>query len=419
MDNKKENSTKKDKTNSKQTKYHFGYYYSVYKLAIQLFKGKYKPIIDKKAMEEIDQPCLIFANHGSVFDFILAGSVIMPKKAVFVTTKRTMFNKGANWVVNKSPHILRDQFTADVKSIMEMRDAIKQGYNIVLYPEGKVSTCGVTNRIPKATGKLVKMFKVPVLTIVSSGNWLMKPSWASHIRVGPVEVKSKLILTEEDIKNLKAEEIQEVIEKELNHNENKYQIDNNYEFHNIKKQYGFAEGLEKVLYKCPICGKEFAMATKGDELYCTECGFRAKYNHNGLLTSDNESFKFNRIDEWFDYEKASLYKELQQDNFLLSGRVEAMIENEKKNRYDSLGEGILTIDREQIKFTSDKGEVLTYKIDKVEAIPFVVGVRICLLIDGVNYEFIFKEKLMSTKYDMAVELLSGERDAKKKEKRNM
>ena len=405
-----------DKKKNKHTKYHFGYYYSVYGLAIQLFKGKYKPVIDKKAFEEMDKPCLIFANHGSVFDFILAGSVIMPKKAVFVTTKRTMFNKGSNWVVNKSPHILRDQFTADVKSIMEMRDALKQGYNIVLYPEGKVSTCGVTNRIPKATSKLVKMFKVPVVTIVSSGNWLIKPSWASHLRVGPVEVKSKLILTEEDINKLKAEEIQQIIEKELAHNENEYQIDNDYEFYNIKKRFGFAEGLEKILYKCPICGKEFTMDTKDDDIFCKDCGFKATYHHNGLLTSENEAFKFNRIDKWFDYERGSLYKELQQDDFMLSCVVEGMIENEKSNRYDSLGNGTLTLDKSEIKFTGENGLNLIYKIDKVEAIPFVVGVKICLLIDSVNYEFIFRDKLMSTKYDMAVELLSGERDAKKKER---
>ena len=321
-------------------------------------------------------------------------------------------------MVNKSPHILRDQFTSDVKSIMEMRDALKQGYNIVLYPEGKVSTAGVTNRIPKATGKLVKMFKVPVVTIVSSGNWLIKPSWASHIRVGHVEVKSNLLLTVDDIKSLSADEIQHTIEQALSHNENTYQIDNNYEYYDIKKNVGFAEGLEKVLYKCPICNKEFVMKTEGDDIFCSECGFRATYNHNGLLTSEDDKFKFSRIDQWFDYERGSLYKELQSNDFVISSRVECMIENEKNNKYDSLGFGTLTLDKHDIRFSGDNGTKLSYKIDKVEGIPFVVGVKICLLIEGVNYEFIFRDKLMSTKYDMAVELLSGERDAKKKERSN-
>ena len=127
------------KTKKKKNKYNFFYYNTLFKVVINMFKQKYKPVLDSKAIQDLDKPCLIFANHGSVFDFVLAGSVILPKKAVFVTTRRTMFNKAANYIVHKAPHILRDQFTADVKSILDMGDALKQGYNVVLYAEGKVS----------------------------------------------------------------------------------------------------------------------------------------------------------------------------------------------------------------------------------------------------------------------------------------
>lgn len=403
MDNKK-----------KSKKYRFGYYNTLYKALVIKFKRRYKPIIDKEALQSLDRPCLIFCNHGSIFDFILAGAVILPKKAVFVTTRRTMLKKPFNWVVNKAPHILRDQFSADVKSIIEMRDALKQGYNVVLYPEGKVSTCGVTNHIPKATGKLVKLFKVPVVTILSKGNWAVKPSWASHLRDGRVELTSKLILDEEQIEKMSQEELQQVIEKELSYNENLYQIENNYEFRGLH----FAEGLEKVLYKCPVCQKEFCMTTKDFDITCTNCGFTAKYNRNGKITSSEENFNFDRIDLWYDYEKESLRKELESDDFKIVGRVSCEVANEKKAKYDVIGEGDLIMDKNAIKFVPDNnGEVLTYKIDKVESIPFTVGVQIYLIIDGKNYEFTFTDKLMSTKYNMAVELLSEGRDVEKKKRK--
>ncbi len=397
----------------KTKKYHFGYYNTLYRALVIKFKRRYRPVIDKEALQSLDRPCLIFCNHGSVFDFILAGAVIFPKKAVFVTTRRSMFKKPFNWVVNKAPHILRDQFCADVKSIIEMRDALKQGYNVVLYPEGKVSTCGVTNHIPKATGKLVKLFKVPVVTILSKGNWAVKPSWATHLRDGRVELTSKLILDEEQIDKMSTDELQQVVEKELAYNENLYQIENNYEFRGLH----FAEGLEKILYKCPICNEEFCMSTKDSNITCSKCGFTAKYNHNGKITSESEDFKFDRIDTWYDFEKESLKKELEKDDFKLESRVMCEIANEKRAKYDPIGEGTLVMDKKAITFTADSGKVLTYKIDKAESIPFTVGVQIFLIIDKQNYEFNFIDKMMSTKYNLAVELLAEERDAEKEKRK--
>lgn len=392
----------------KPDKYNFGYYFTVYRLIVFKFRRRHKPIIDNKALQELKEPCLIFCNHGSVFDFIFAGAVILPKKAVFVTTRRTMYKRPFNWVVNKAPHILRDQFSADVKSIMEMRDAIKQGLNVVLYPEGKVSTCGVTNRIPKATGKLVKLFNVPVVTIMSKGNWAAKPSWAKHLRRGRIEINTELILNKDQIKEMSADQIEKFIVTKMQYNENLYQIENNYEFRGPH----FAEGLEKVLYKCPDCGAEFEMVTKDNDITCKACGFKAIYNHNGLITSQTKDFNLSRIDLWYDYEKESLKKEIKKDDFLIKGKVIALKANEEKVKYDFVSEGYLLLDKEALRFVSE-GIDLIYRIDKVEGIPFTVGTQIYLIIDGVNYEFDFTDKLMSTKYNMAVELIAEERNAEK------
>ena len=60
-----EKEQKKDKKNKKgKNKYNFFYYNTLFKLVINLFKKKYKPVLDGKAIEELDKPCLIFANHG-------------------------------------------------------------------------------------------------------------------------------------------------------------------------------------------------------------------------------------------------------------------------------------------------------------------------------------------------------------------
>lgn len=395
----------------KKTKFNFRYYNTIYTMLVKKAEKKYKPIIDKTALQTLDEPCLIFGNHGSIFDFILAGSAILPKKAVYVVTRRTMYKRPFNWVVNRAPHILRDQFHADVRSIIDMKNAIKQGYNVVLYPEGKVSTVGVTNHIPlKATAKLVKLFNVPVVTIISKGNWLLKPSWAKHLRKGRIEISTKLILDKEQIGNMSIEEIEAVILKEMQYNDNLYQIENNCEFYGKN----YCKGLEKVLYKCPNCGKEFVMDTTDTEIFCKECGFRATYNHNGLITSDNADFHYNRIDLWFDYEKQSLKKELEKDDFKLTCPVTLYETDEIKVRDILIGKGVLSIDKENIRFiTNDKKVQLLYPITKVEGIPFRVGVEIYLNIDDRHYEFRFGEKMMSTKFDMVVELLAEERNVKK------
>jgi DNA-directed RNA polymerase subunit RPC12/RpoP len=44
-----------------------------------------------------------------------------------------------------------------------------------------------------------------------------------------------------------------------------------------------AEGIEKVLYQCYLCGEEFAMHSEGAELYCEHCGTRWQMSEYGNM----------------------------------------------------------------------------------------------------------------------------------------
>ena len=62
-----------------------------------------------------------------------------------------------------------------------------------------------------------------------------------------------------------------------------------------------AEGLEKVLFKCPNCLKEDTLTTEKDHIRC-ECGLDATLDSFYKL----HNVSFDRVNEWFEWQHNSI-----------------------------------------------------------------------------------------------------------------
>ena len=69
---------------------------------------------------------------------------------------------------------------------------------------------------------------------------------------------------------MSVEEIQEVLDKEFSFDDFRWQKDNNI----VVDEPFRADGLHRILYKCPHCGVEGKMESGGIHLSCTACGKR-------------------------------------------------------------------------------------------------------------------------------------------------
>ncbi len=150
-----------------------------------------------------------------------------------------------------------------------MRQVVKNGDVAVIYPEARYSLYGTTAVLPASLGKLCKLLDVPVVTLICHGHHVNSPFWNLHDRgVAPTEAEMTLLYTKEELKRSSAEEINDRLVEAFQYDDFAWQ-----KSRKIKTPYEKrAEGLHKVLYQCPACGREFHMRSRGTRLFCENCG---------------------------------------------------------------------------------------------------------------------------------------------------
>ena len=165
----------------------------------------------------------------------------------------------------------------------------------------------------------------------------------------------KYLLSAEQVKNMAADEIQEMIEKEFSFDNFKWQQENKI----CIKEPERAEGLNRVLYKCPKCKTEGKMITKGTELICQECGKEYELTEYGYLRATKGDTEFDHIPDWYRWQRECVKEEIQKGTYLLDVPVDICMMVNMKAIY-RVGEGKLTHTSEGFHLTGCDGR-LDYK----------------------------------------------------------
>ena len=281
---------------------------------IMLIGKKYR--IEKENMEGLKPPYILLSNHLQFIDFELVAVATYPHRMNNVVSIDGYYMRP--WLMELIGCIATRKFTQDLYLVKSMLHCLKKGDVVCMYPEARYSPNGTTAYMPESVGKLVKISKVPVVVALHHGNYLHTPFWDfRRKRKVPFYTKLKKILTPEEIKNMSVEEINETIRREMQYDEYKYQKENNI----LITEKFRAEGLHKILYKCPHCLKE-NMNSKGTEIYCEECGKRWNLNEDGSLSALEGETKFPHIPDWFKWERETVKEEVRNGTYSYEDEVE-------------------------------------------------------------------------------------------------
>ena len=277
---------------------------------------KHKPKITKKNMEEIKPPYLLLANHNAYMDIQAMGTICFPHRVNYVIAIDGFI--GREKLLRNVGGICKRKFTNDPNLVFQMRKVIKNGDIMSLYPEARYSLCGTTAILPDSLGKLVRLLKVPVVMLMFHGHHINSPFWNLHDRkVKGVEANLECIINQGEIENLTVDEINDRIRKAFVYDEYKWQKDNN-----IHVTYeGRAEGLHKVLYQCPHCGKEYEMSSKGTILKCNACGKEWECSELGELKAKEGETEFSHIPDWYEWERENVRKEVEAGKYYFESEV--------------------------------------------------------------------------------------------------
>lgn len=300
-----------------------------------------------KDMEKLgkDEPCLFLMNHSSFTDLEIFSTLFSDRQFHIVMTLDGFVGK--EWLMRSIGCIPARKFITDtplVKDIFYCLRDLKS--SVLMYPEASYSFDGTATPLPSSVGKCLKLFNVPVVMITTEGAFQRDPLY-NGLRKRDVEVKAtvKYLLSAKDIREKSVKELNEILNHEFTFDHWRWQKEND-----IKISEPFrAEGLDRVLYKCPVCGKEKGMHSKGAEITCSHCGASWTLDESGVLVSSadlsdkSSSFEyvFSYVSDWYRWERDTVRKEITEGKYYVDIPVDIVVVKDTKAAYQ-VGSGRLS-----------------------------------------------------------------------------
>lgn len=324
-------------------------------VAPTLWKTKFKYTTERYDLVK-DQPCLILMNHCSFTDMKLAYGIFYPKKLGIVCSVDAM-----SGILGKLMRLLgctpTHKFVPDMNLINDINYMLKENKSSVLmYPEAGYSFDGCATTMPSRLGLLMKRLGVPVVTVITKGAFHRDPLY-NMLQIRDVEVSAhvKCLATAEEVKSKSVAELNALLAEAFSFDNFAWQRDNK-----ISIDVPFrADGLHRILYKCPHCGAENQMEGKGIHLTCHACNKQWTMDEYGQLHANEGETYYPHIPDWYKWERACVRKELEEGTYLLDADVDISIQVNLDGICD-IGSGHLRHDLNGFHLVSADGK-LDYK----------------------------------------------------------
>ena len=300
-----------------------------------------------------NEPAFYLMNHSSFIDLEIAATVLYPKPFNIVATTDAFFGK--DWLMRQIGCIPTKKFSTDTTLVRDILYTIKKlKSNVIMFPEAGYTLDGTTTTLSDTIGKCVKMLGIPLVMIKTYGAFSRDPLY-NNLQRRKVKVSATVeyLLSAEEIKQMPAEDITRIVFEQFSFDSFKWQKENG-----IKISEPFrADGLERVLYKCPECGKEGDMLGAGTHLTCHVCGARWELSELGeLVAFDGTKESFTHVPDWYKWEREEVRREIEDGSYSLDTPVDVWISVDTKGVY-GVGEGRLIHTADGFKLTSDDGEI--------------------------------------------------------------
>ncbi len=298
-----------------------------------------------------DGPWLILMNHSSFLDLEIASRMIPMPYNIVCTSDGLV---GKEKLMRKLGCIPTQKFVTDVKLISDIRYAVSENKtSILMYPEASYSFDGTATPLPRKMGVLFKALKVPVVMITTFGSFARDPLY-NNLRKRKVKVSAKMecILTEDEIKRLRVSDIDALLDERFSFDYFRWQEENHV---SITEDFR-AEGLNRILYKCPHCMSEGNTEGKGIHLTCNKCGARYVMDEYGRLASETGETLFSHIPDWYAWERSCVRDEIASGSYCLDTGVDIGMIVDYKALY-MVGRGDLHHDRGGFVLTGCDGKL--------------------------------------------------------------
>lgn len=302
------------------------------------------------------EPCLVLMNHSGFIDMQIAADYLYPRS--FSTVCTTDAYIGLSWLLNQIGCIPTQKFVSDFSLIKDISYALHElKTTVLMYPEAIYSFDGTASTLPDTVGKLIKLLKVPVVTIITQGAYSREPLYnmLQHRKVD-ISADVTYLLSAEDAQSLSSIEINQKIQEVFSFDAFRWQRENG-----IRITEDFrADGLERVLYKCPHCLSEGKTKGAGVRLTCKNCNAEYELTELGAIEATNAQSAFTHIPDWFRWQRGEVQKEIADSAYSTDIDVDIYMMVDYKAFYH-VGDGHLLHNEEGFHLTGCQGELDYYQ----------------------------------------------------------
>lgn len=320
--------------------------------SVDLFLTKFE--CRKIGMEKLGkkEPCLVLMNHSSFIDLKIASTILYPRPFNVVCTSDGFVGK--NWLMRLIGCIPTKKFVSDPKLVRDMVYAVKElKSSVLMYPEASYSFDGTATPLPDSIGRCMKMLGVPVVVIRTYGAFSRDPLY-NGLRLRKVKVSADMeyVLSAKEVAEKSVEELNQIINKQFDFDGFRWQQENKVR---IKEKFR-AEGLNRVLYKCPHCNKEGSMVGKNTKIVCKKCGSTYELTEYGYLKATKGESRFTHVPDWYKWERQCVREEIENDTYLLDVPVDICMMVDTKCVY-RVGTGRLVHTKDGFHLTGCDGKL--------------------------------------------------------------
>ena len=328
------------------------------------YKVKFSYDYDPKTIK--DGATILLSTHSSRLEFMYTLYGFKRKNINMVIGYQNILKKGLYGLLLKAGVISKYLYQPDLVCVKNMIKVLKRGGAIGLFPEGIQSTSGSTHPINPATVQLLKRSKANIVVATTKGAYLATSRYSSDRKKGYIGVDYSLLFTPNMLEEMSEEQIYHRLLEKFSYNDFAFNklVRNTY----VGKKPN-ADGLDKILYKCPDCKEEHVLQVEKDTLRCQACGFSVRVNEYYDLVDIQGKVQPADIDEWYKWQRSCVAKQVQEDGFALTlqGKLCTLrvdkLKKPPKNR-KLLSVGTVRLTKEGLSFTGTlDGQTADYQFD--------------------------------------------------------
>jgi len=343
-----------------------------------IYKVKYGLSIDKSGIKDLKGPALVLGQHLSGKDHVTTGLALFPHRVNFVGSRHFLLNPTLRRVFRWMKVITKKMFCADISAVKNILKAKQEGNIIVMFPEGRLPSNGISVPVTDGSSELVKKLGIDVYMIRGEGAYKSFPKWGLKRR-GKIVVKTEKIFSADEIPNLSVEEIAKKLDEVFTYNDEDSLKGIEYKVKDTTK------GLSNLLWKCPSCGNNWSLVTENGKISCG-CGLDASMDTKYQISGT----RFSRISDWYKWQTEELMKEADS----LEDDVIIGTPGEDGNLIENAGFAHVFMDKEHFTLSGKLlGEDINLDkpIDRIGGFPITVGKHVDIYHEG-NMLYLYPKK---------------------------